>query len=182
MTTLIGITGKAGAGKDTVADYLCVENGYTKYCLAAPIKAAVNAMLTTAQAAPINWNNRAEKEARHPLLGCSPRRAAQTLGTDWGRQMINDSIWLVLANQFINSLQARGYGVVVPDVRFENEASWLRERGGTLIHITRPGSPAVEAHISEAGVEVMVNDIVVTNDGSIATLLSKVRDGLGVTA
>lgn len=179
---LIGVAGPAGSGKDTVADFICSERGYIKYSLAAPMKAAVNGMLAAAGCEVINFNDRKVKEARHSLLGCSPRRFLQLFGTDFARNMINDSIWLNHANHFINKQSARGYGIVVPDIRYPNESSWLRERGGKLIHVIRPGVGAVEAHISEAGVEVVDGDIVVINDGSLNTLFSKVRDGLGAAA
>ena len=38
---IIGITGKAGAGKDTVADYLISHEGFKKIALADPIKRLV---------------------------------------------------------------------------------------------------------------------------------------------
>ena len=44
MIKLLGMTGPAGAGKDTAASMLVEELGYETYALASPIKALVNSL------------------------------------------------------------------------------------------------------------------------------------------
>lgn len=179
---LIGLTGAAGCGKDTCADYLVKRYDFLKYNLALPIKSMIDDMLYCAGADTIKWDDREEKESLHHLLGCSPRRAAQTLGTEWGRTYLGEDIWLRLAGNFIDvQTTMAGFesvplfeGIVIADIRFDNEASWLRARGGRLIHILRPGVAPVEAHISEAGVESRIGDVIVTNDGTIENMLEQV--------
>jgi len=146
---IVGITGPAGAGKDTVADYLCEHHGYVKYALAAPIKTALNALFGWPND---NWDDREWKETLIDWLGRSPRNLAQTLGTEWGRECVHPELWLLLAEMNINA-HTLARGVVIPDIRFENEAAWLRDRmGGQLWHVYRPKTKKVEAHSSENGV------------------------------
>lgn len=167
---LIGLTGKAGAGKDTVADYLVEMHRFKKISLADPIKRMLDVI-------GVDCRTRETKEVLHPIYGASPRRMAQTLGTEWGRELICQNIWLLYAEQVINEalaekllFQHRYAGVVVSDIRFENEAAWLRSQGGALWHIRRDDIQAVEAHSSEDGVAFMQTDETIYNYGTIEYL------------
>lgn len=176
MISLIGIAGPAGAGKDTVADRLVAKHGFSRYSLAGPIKAALNAAFGWS---PEQWDDRAWKEARICRLGFSPRRAAQTLGTEWGRAL-NSNLWLLLAERFIERCKAMdsfdpiAHGIVIPDIRFEDEAAWVRKQGGVLWHITRGDCASIEAHASEAGVSVAPCDLTLHNSRDIDFLLGMV--------
>jgi len=59
--------------------------------------------------------------------------------------------------------------MVVSDVRFDNEARWVKEQGGILIELRRSASTQVSAHVSEAGCTVQA-DHVIHNDGTIDDL------------
>ena len=78
------------------------------------------------------------------LNGLTPRYAMQTIGTDWGRKMIGDSLWV---NAWRNTLPKGN--IVVDDVRFENEADAVRELGGLVVRLTRRDTLAVGNHESE---------------------------------
>lgn len=191
---LIGLTGPAGSGKDSVADVLCRDHGFVRYEFARPLKAALNAMFGWT---PAQWNDREWKERKIDWLGASPRRLAQTLGTEWGRQIINPDIWLLLAAQFVRNPPKRivswstplhhsgeawgeqaANGIVITDCRFQNEAAFISENDGEIWHIDRPGVGAVEAHASEAGLERFPGDLVIVNDGSLVWLADTVRDAM----
>jgi hypothetical protein len=48
-----------------------------------------------------------------------------------------------------------GDTVIIPDVRFQDEANWVWENGGILIHLTREGcegNVGIQGHASEAGI------------------------------
>jgi hypothetical protein len=112
------------------------------------------------------------KEDVIPALGVSPRRLMQTLGTDWGRQMIHQNIWLTLAAQrFLRT----GPGMVIADVRFDNEANWVRNNGGLVVHLKRDEVHKVESHVSEAGVTVKEADITIVNNGTLVALQAAIR-------
>ncbi len=171
---LIGLHGLARTGKDTVARYLAAHYALLSYAFADPLKQALALMfnLTEAQL------EGAAKEQGIEWLGKSPRQLMQLLGTEWGRQLVHPELWLLLAEQNIgNHLsidQARYSGVVVRDVRFDNEANWLRKRGGSVVHILRHNAPSVASHSSESGLMIDDNDFVLRNEGSLDDLYAQV--------
>lgn len=170
---LIGIAGRARSGKDTVANFIIAAIGGYRYSFADPIRAML-APLGVDMSDPY-WQ--AHKEDPIPALGVSPRRMMQTLGTEWGRQLIHPDLWLFMAHQ---RLLQNGPGMVIPDVRFENEAAWVRKHGGRVIHVIRPDAKAVEAHASEEGIEIQDADARLFNSGTLEELQISVRELLHV--
>lgn len=69
--------------------------------------------------------------------------------------------------------------IVITDIRFENEAAFLRSHNGVIWHIVRPGVQLVNAHSSEAGIERKPVDIVIMNDGSLDQLEQRVKQAWG---
>lgn len=174
MTKIIGLTGKAGSGKDTIADRLVVNKGFIKMAFAAPMKEALNLMFGFD---PSDWYDREWKETPLPGIGNSPRQLAQTLGTEWGRDTIGPNLWILLVQRRMVQeeawqMQAIGQkpaGFVIPDVRFENEARWIREQGGTIWHVKRD-VPGVAAHVSEGGIAEEIGDVVIHNRHTLGEL------------
>ncbi|GIV03835.1 MAG: hypothetical protein KatS3mg015_2665 [Fimbriimonadales bacterium] len=170
---LIGIAGRARSGKDTVANFIIAAIGGYRYSFADPIRAMLVPL-------GVDMNDpywQARKEDIIPALGVSPRRMMQTLGTEWGRNLINPDLWIVLAHQ---RLLQNGPGMVISDVRFENEAAWIRKHGGRIIHVIRPDAKAIEAHASEDGIEVQDTDAQLFNNGTLEELQLSVRELLRV--
>ena len=170
---LIGIAGRARSGKDTVANFIVAAIGGYRYSFADPIRAML-APLGVDMSDPY-WQ--ARKEEPIPALGVSPRRMMQTLGTEWGRQLINPDLWLIMAHQ---RLLQNGPGMIISDVRFDNEAAWIRKHGGRIIHVIRPDTKAVEAHASEDGIEMQSTDARLFNSGTLEELQLSVRELLRV--
>jgi hypothetical protein len=170
---LIGIAGRARSGKDTVAHFIVAAVGGYTYSFADPIRAMLRP-LGVDMSDPY-WQQ--HKEAVIPALGVSPRRLMQTLGTEWGRELIHPDLWLMLAQQ---RLLRHGPGMVVPDVRFENEAAWIRTHGGRIIHLYRESAEEVVAHKSESGIGVDPSDVRLFNDGTLEELQISVRGLLNV--
>lgn len=171
---LIGIAGRARSGKDTVANFIIAAVGGYRYGFADPIRAMLAAGLGVDMDDPY-WRSR--KEDTIPALGVSPRRLLQTLGTEWGREVINPDLWVILAHQ---RLLSSGPGMVLTDVRFENEAAWVRKHGGLIIHVLRSDAKNVEAHTSEAGIGVLDTDAQILNNGTLEELQLSVRELLRV--
>jgi hypothetical protein len=89
--------------------------------------------------------------------------------------MIRDDIWLRAAFWRWEQAAAAGLGViVVPDVRFENEARQIRSEGGEVWMIHRPGVEPVAAHQSEAGLPLRLIDRLIVNDGTVDQLRERV--------
>lgn len=161
---VIGIAGLARSGKDTVANYILAARGYGyRYGFADPIKAMLIPL--GIDCTDPYWT--ANKEAIIPSLGVSLRYLMQTLGTEWGRRLVNDDLWVTLAK---STVMTHGPGMIIPDVRFENEAAWIRAVGGRVIHLERDNRPQVLNHDSERGIARHAEDVVIKNNGSLQDL------------
>lgn len=172
LATIIGLTGRARAGKDTVAGILR-DRGFVHLSFAAPMRSFICSLLGVDLATLDRI-----KERPHELLGGkTPRFAMQTLGTEWGRETIAQELWVSCCIAAARRALADGNSVVISDCRFENEAEAIRAAGGCVWHITRPGAPIAEsAHKSEAGVALVSGDCAIENDGSIDELRAKVAE------
>lgn len=65
--------------------------------------------------------------------------------------------------------------VVIKDVRYENEASFVRKHGGRIWHLVRDNAQKVNAHSSELGIKIKDNDVVINNNGTLQQLTDAVR-------
>jgi len=169
MKRIIGFCGPAGAGKDLAASMV---PGACRVAFADPIYHGLSTMLGIQEAI---LRDRSNKEEVIVGLGASPRQLLQTLGTEWGRRMVRDDVWLRVAFWKWQQLAAGGISlIVVPDVRFENEARQIRSEGGEVWMIHRPGVEPVAAHESEAGLPLKLIDRLIVNDGTVDQLRERV--------
>lgn len=145
LPNLIALCGPAQSGKSTCADELATYYGYTLVKFAGPLKDMLRSLgLTEAQ---IEGN---QKEIPCTFLnGKSPRQAMQTLGTEWGRDLIGRDLWVNAWTARCNQIIRLGGRVVVDDCRFDNELQAIRALGGKAVKLWRPGIEAVNGHISE---------------------------------
>jgi dephospho-CoA kinase len=172
---LIGLTGRARSGKDTVGQMLKDGFGAQTVAFADPIREMLRVLGLTHE-----HFHGTLKEVEHPLFSKSPRVMMQTLGTEWGRNLINEKIWLKIAQQRIEEIHAvYGDHVVVTDVRFDDEAEMIRSMGGVIWHVHRPGHAIADSgHTSESGIRFRsdLGDIVIVNDDTLDALLDEVID------
>ena len=176
---LLGICGAAGCGKDTLAYELVNHDAYEQYRMADPIKA----MLQQFHIFPDTWDDHEAKERNIPWLGKSPRYLAQTLGTEWGRELINEDIWVLLAKGRWHHLNAGGKGrMIVSDVRFKNEAEWIRSEGGIIISLVRDSGHEMDnrGHKSEDGLPPHLIDALVYNDGTVKEMYDRFWEAVHV--
>jgi hypothetical protein len=174
---LIGLCGDAGAGKGSVAAVLA-GMGFLEMAFADRIYQAV-AVITGYSIADLK--NRRFKEEPLPWLGGkSPRHLLQTLGTEWGRQTVSPDLWVTMTMRHIDHL-ARGLddiAVVITDVRFANEAEAIRQRGGVIWEVRRPGASCLDAaaagHSSEGGLDESLVDAVIWNNSTLESLAHEV--------
>lgn len=163
---LIGLSGAAGSGKSTAAEYLTEEYGYRRLRFAAPLKDAMRRILRAACLDNHTIERMIEgdmKETPHPaLMGKTPRHAMQTLGTEWGRNCLHGDFWVNLTQYAIQSMPA-GTRIVIEDVRFDNEAAMVRSLGGKIIRMEGRGGIG-GSHPSEQGV---IPDMTCYNGGSL---------------
>lgn len=89
----------------------------------------------------------------------SMRNLLQIYGTEYRRAQ-NLDYWI----EAWRSLHPDGHWII-PDVRFENEAQMVRQRGGIIIRVERPEQePAVGSeHASEQHFNTILSDVVIHN-------------------
>lgn len=177
---LIGITGYAGTGKDTVRAIL-EEHGYHGLAFADPMRMMIRKLLTGSGISD-DWMTRRDlKEATIPELGVSYRHIAQTLGTEWGRNTVGQQLWVLLAKAYMRDCMSGPNhfdSFAISDVRFINEADFVHDYGGQVWRIDRPGVAPVRSHVSEQELYHFHSDVTIVNDGSIADLRHKVEQAL----
>lgn len=167
MSRLIGIAGRAGSGKDTAGAHLVENHGFQQYAFADPIRAMLGALGAFPAGDLIN---RDTKEMVIDWLGKSPRQMAQTLGTEWGRELVHPKLWILMAQRRWDAAKAATQSLVITDVRFANEADWIRSQGGQVIGLDRPGIEVVSAHASEQFGLSSLADLVIYNNDTIDML------------
>ncbi len=137
--TLLGITGRIHSGKDTFVQTLVRHVGFARVAFADELKSEVAENLS------ITVEELERDKAKH-------RKLLQDHGM--ARRQEDHNHWITLVAAHIDWL-ADTYGVscvAVSDVRFRNEATWVRARGGMLVRLIRAdGEFAADTHESEAG-------------------------------
>lgn len=107
----------------------------------------------------------------------SPRQILQWWGTEYRRAQA-PNYWLDRAGQWMAEVwgsckypEHRPQLFVNTSVRFPNERDWVRGfTNGQVWHLRREGLGAVNAHVSEAPLEVLEPERELFNNGSIDTL------------
>lgn len=90
------------------------------------------------------------------------RRLIQTLGTDCGRGLLGENVWV---NATINRIKVDSSrkNWVIQDVRFPNEAKAIQILGGRIIRVNREGVGPVNDHPSETALDDWDFDAIITN-------------------
>jgi hypothetical protein len=178
---VIGITGRKRHGKDTVAREL-VMHGFSVLRFADPLKAMLRAFYKAHDLSDAEIERRVEGDLKEVpciyLNGKTPRHAMQTLGTEWGRNLIADTLW-------VDSLMRRARAhekVVVPDVRFENECGAIRSLGGSMVRVDaskRVPEDHASSHSSETGISSLPVETEIDNNGTAFELSCAVQAAMG---
>lgn len=176
---LIGLSGYAQAGKDTIGQFLVNSYGFKRIAFADRLKDMALALDPLVHGEVRlsrivenhGWDNAKE---RYPEV----RRTLQRLATEVIRDRVDPDYWLDFAfGQMLSEDK-----IVITDVRFPNEIERIHESGGVLIRIERPGINAVNAHSSEMAWNDADFDYIVTNDASVEDLYTEVEKLLGQIA
>lgn len=169
---IIGLSGYAQSGKDTVANYLVEKYGFKKVSFADPIREALyrlNPLITDypgLAGISLAWivDRSGWEEAKKNSPEC--RRLLQRFGTEVGREMFGADFWVKQAIGKIN----REENAVFADVRYRNEAQTIQSDGGQIWRISKPGVLAVNNHESERDLDGYQFDAGLNNIGSIQDL------------
>jgi hypothetical protein len=174
---IIGLAGRKGHGKDTVAKLL-EPMGYTVIRFADPLKNMLRMLLVTGGATSNFIESCIEgpfKQQPVPELGGkSPRHALQTLGTEWGRACMGEDFWVEQFNRRAGLYDK----VVVPDVRFPNECDIIRKSGGKVFRVdagARVPHDEFSTHSSETEIDRLPVDGVIDNSGLKSSILKQIQ-------
>lgn len=174
--TIIGLTGHAQSGKDTAGKYLVENHGFTRIGLADAVKDCLYALNPRVPmfSDQDNYNGGFPLQAAVNSCGWDSckndngeiRQLLQRMGTEVGRQIISETVWLDIASRKIKELGPSAK-VVITDIRFPNEAEWVRSLGGKVVRINRPGFGPVNDHASDARLSDDLVDAEVNNAGTL---------------
>lgn len=170
---LIGLIGKKGVGKDTVADYLVETQKYQKLAYADPLKSACRELFSFSEE-QLNGNL---KEEIDPYWKVSPRQVFQFVGTELFRTEMKRLIPDIENNFWISCMERRLLtlfksdqkpNIVVSDLRFPNEVDLIKKHGGFTVKIIRSlnenKSPSsINYHSSETLTESLKSDFLLEN-------------------
>ena len=186
MALIVGLHGKALSGKDTaVKEFLCSHEHprHTQLAFAKGLKHSAAAIFRE----PLGkfYDHKHETSEQ---WGITYREMLQKLGTDFARNMINTDFWVKwLAMDFYDIADTIGL-VFITDVRFDNEAEWIKRHEGIVVEIQRQGSETLlddeeQQHASEAGINHVYIDATIINRGTkeqLGVQLGKVLSEQGI--
>jgi hypothetical protein len=182
---IIGLSGYARSGKDEAA-FALKELGFHRVAFADKLREFLYALDPIVNPTPekyfvsskepirlsgviddYGWNGYKETKYSDEI-----RRLLQKLGTEAGRQTLWDSIWVDAAFAGI----PEDANIVVTDCRFPNEAEAVKERGGEVWRITKPGVGPANSHPSETGLDNWAFDVNIGNTGTLEEYHGIVRE------
>jgi len=169
---IIGLTGYARSGKDTVANILVEEYRFKSVAFADKIRELLievdpileNGMRLSSTLDEYGWDVAKAKPEVRRLLQC--------LGVG-SRKVFGENNWIIETLKDID----REANYVIADVRFKNEAEWVKDvYNGQLWRIKRTGVKAVNSHFSESELDDYPVDQILTNGGTIEDLRTLVKE------
>jgi len=140
---IIGLVGFIGSGKGTVGELL-VEEGFVSDSFAKPLKDACSAIfgwprdyLEGDTPSSRNWREQPDSFWSEKFgYEFTPRLALQLMGTEAGRNVFHKDVWVI---SLLN--RSHGKNIVVTDVRFQNEISYIQKHGGYVVRVKRGDEP-----------------------------------------
>jgi hypothetical protein len=163
---IVGLSGFARSGKDTVANLLVEKHDFIRVAFADLIRESllilnpyVGSFRLQEYVLIHGWDN---AKSAIPEI----RRLLQVFGTEIARDLYGESFWL-------DQLQRRydltnpNKNWVISDVRYDNEAQMIHDNNGEVWNIIRPGVGPVNEHSSDKGItDSYINRIILNNAGS----------------
>lgn len=165
---IIGLSGYAQSGKDTLAGMLIGLHKYERIAFADKIRALLyeeNPITACGHTGylkdlvdNVGWEE-AKKETQ-------VRRLLQDLGVG-ARKVFGENFWV---EQALKGVQPSDK-FVITDVRFPNEADAVKALGGQVWRVKRIGVKAVNPHVSETAMDDYPVDQIFINNGSVEDLM-----------
>lgn len=178
---LIGLVGKAGSGKDTLADEIAAD-GWEKVAFADSLKRMCIDYLGLSHDDAYTQDG---KMRMNPHWGMTNRTILQKVGTDAMRNGFDKDVWVKILQIRIRRMLDEGRKVVITDCRFDNEAQMVEDMGGLVVEVVRDSqsknlSSVEQQHASEEPVSRRYVAFTVDNNGEVSRLRSLFAVELGL--
>ena len=178
---LIGLVGKAGSGKDTLADEIAAD-GWEKVAFADSLKRMCIDYLG------LSYEDAYTQEGKmrmNPHWGMTNRTILQKVGTDAMRNGFDKDVWVKILQIRIRKMLDEGRKVVITDCRFDNEAQMVEDMGGLVVEVVRDSqgmnlSSVEQQHASEKPVSRKYVAFTIDNNGEVSRLRSLFAVKLGL--
>lgn len=170
---IIGLTGKKQSGKSTIAELLVDSFDFECIAFADTLRDICGALYPE-----IDFWDDTLKESPQGKLQLTPRHILQKVGTDIFRKHFHEDIWVDIVRYKLDNWLEEGQDVVIPDVRFDNEARMIKEYNGYIWKVERISLESIDNHISEQGIS-LPPDCVIVNNGTIDDLYSLIIGQIG---
>lgn len=178
---IIAFSGFKGSGKDTAAKVLVDEYGFTKIAFADAVRTmaltinpiiAIRAepaaiWLLSDVVARFGWD---VAKNEYPEV----RRLLQVIGTEAVRNLIGENVWVDTLAKRLPDIADENSRYVITDCRFDNEVEFVRDHGGLLVWVDRPGT-ASDGHASESPHIKELATTILHNDETIEELHEDIR-------
>jgi len=180
---LVGISGVKGSGKDTIADILVEDFGFTKIAFADDLKLSVGQTLNITRSDIDEWKNiehirvvvENKKAPSTHLVDLSFRELLQRWGTEGHRHVFGTDFWV--EQLFRRNLDWKK-DFVIPDARFFNEIEKIKSFFGSTIILVEGRATSSDSHASET--EFLNNrdefDAYIENSGTLDQLRETVHN------
>ena len=178
---LIAFGGLKGSGKDTAAQVMVDEYGFTRLAFADALR---DALLTLdpwiayaghgygtlplselIQDAGWDWAKRNVTEVR---------RLLQVFGTEVGRSLFGENVWVEQIIKKAPDLARSNTRYVITDCRFDNEVKFVHDAYGYVVWIDRPGVKS-DGHASESTVVKDLSDYLISNVTTLEAFKEDIR-------
>jgi hypothetical protein len=179
---IIAISGKAGSGKSTVGE-IFEKRGFRIDSFATSVKDICSLLFNFSRDKIEGireedriWRETPDKSISE-LLGknFSPRDAMILIGTEIGRNIIHQDIWI---KTLFDRYEKNKTNLLISDLRFPNEYEEIKKRNGIIIRINsnRLTNSIKSSHISECALDNHKFDYIINNDGSLDELYEQVNN------
>lgn len=168
---IVGLMGHARSGKSTLADLIQRHHKeYEQIAFATALRQAVydtNPLIdvdgTRVQDAIDLYGYEGSKSTKY---GSEMRRLMQAYGTEGVRNNVSDSAWVDIV---LGKVSEGDW--IITDARFANEVEAVKDIGGVLLWVHRPGVEPVNAHSSESTVSSDDADFTIYNHGTPSDMM-----------
>ena len=184
---IIGLSGYAKSGKDTVAEIIreIQSEKWEIKKFSGKLKQIASILLGMPEHLFENQDFKSEmlgeewwKNYGDFYHQTTVRDFLQLLGTDAIRNGLHSNAWVNALMADYKPAKMDQYNPsnwIVTDVRFPNEAEAIKDRGGIIIRIDRPGVEPVNAHPSEIALDNWDFDYKIANVSDLVSLKQSVE-------